>query len=72
MSPPARHHIPTAIPSSLATTVVAMIAERSVKRRPSLREATPPRAKMRDAYQWESHTIFLIILYISPINLTQL
>ena len=41
----------TAIPSSPATTVVAMIAERSVKRRPSLRAATPARAKMRAGYQ---------------------
>ncbi len=31
----------TAIPSSPATTVVAMIADRSVMRRPSRKEATP-------------------------------
>ncbi len=41
----------TAIPSSPATTVVAISAERSVKRRPSLRAATPARAKIRAGYQ---------------------
>ncbi|QDT73388.1 hypothetical protein [Lacipirellula limnantheis] len=34
----------TAIPSSPATTAMPTIAERSVKRRRSLRAATPPRA----------------------------
>ena len=41
----------TAIPNNGAATVVAMIAERRVKRRPSLRAATPARAKMRAGYQ---------------------
>ena len=41
----------TAIPSSPATAVVAMIAERRVKRRPSLIAATAVRAKMRAGYQ---------------------
>lgn len=40
----------TAIPNSPATTVVAMIAERSVKRRPTRKEATPARAKRSAAY----------------------
>lgn len=40
----------TAIPNSPATTVVAIIAERSVKRRPTRKEATPASAKRRAAY----------------------
>ena len=46
----------TAIPNSPATTVVAMSTERSVKRWPSLRKATPATAKMRAGYQRGKYT----------------
>jgi hypothetical protein len=63
----------TAIPNNPATIVVAMIAERRVKRRPRLRDATPARArarararaKIRDAYQW-GNQIKIARVFLTP------